>query len=349
VPVAIDKPSKYFNTVLYTGTGATQSVTGVGFKPDFTWIKTRSNTNFHNLTDSVRGVTKQLFTNTNIVEQTSAVYLSSFDTDGFTVSTDTDVNGSARTYVGWSWLGSGTTAVSNTSGTITSTVSANTTSGFSIVSYTGNGTNNATVGHGLGVTPAMLIVKNRDVADGWGVWNKGLGSATQQIQLNGTGAVFTDDVFNAVSSTTVTLGTDTWSNTSTKNYIMYCWSEVKGYSKFGSYTGNGSTDGTYVHLGFTPAFVMIKRSSSTGNWELFDNKRDIDNTVGHFLEANTSFAESDLSASHTPLDFLSNGFKLRNSSLAGDTNINLSGSSYIYMAFASSPFVSSKSIPTTAR
>jgi hypothetical protein len=344
----IDKGSKYFNTVTYTGDGASpKSITGVGFKPDFVWSKSRSTAENHNLYDAVRGGTQGLRSNSDAIETSSNIYgyVSTFNSDGVTYisgGTNNDLNnGNGVTFVNWNWLGANTT-VSNTSGTITSTVSANTTSGFSIVSYTGNGTNNATVGHGLGVTPAMLIVKNRDVADGWGVWNKGLGSATQQMQLNGTSAVFTDDVFNAVSSTTVTLGTDSWSNTSTKNYIMYCWSEVKGFSKFGSYTGNGSTDGTFVYTGFKPSFIMVKETGNVNSWRMLDNKRSPINVMNKPLFANLSNAEG--SADHET-DFVSNGFKIRSS----DTNMNRSGGTFIYMAFAENPFVSSKGIPTTAR
>jgi hypothetical protein len=337
----IDKPSSYFNTVLYTGTGSSQSITGVGFKPDLVYVKVRNDANVPIVFDSVRGVLKEMYTSLANAE-TTANGVSAFNTDGFTVSTDNGVNRNGYNFVAWNWLGSNTTA-SNTVGTISSTVSVNTTSGFSIVSYTGNGTNNATVGHGLGVTPAMLIVKNRDVADGWGVWNKGLGSATQQMQLNGTGAVFTDDVFNAVSSTTVTLGTDTWSNTSTKNYIMYCWSEVKGFSKFGSYTGNGSADGTFVYTGFKPAFLLMKRTDSISQWRMWDNKRNTYNVADTVLLPNDSGADTTNSSQY--VDLLSNGFKWR----ATYVDTNASGGTYIYMAFAENPFVSSKGLPCAAR
>jgi hypothetical protein len=343
----IDRPSNNFRIKLYTGNGSTQSITfdeSTAMQPDWTWIKVRNDANVTLVHDVIRGATKEIYTPLANAEATDANGLTAFNSNGFSVGSANGVNRNGYNFVNWSWKANGS-GVSNTSGTISSTVSANQTAGFSIVSYTGNGTNNATVGHGLGVTPAMLIVKNRDVADGWGVWNKGLGSATQQMQLNGTGAVFTDDVFNAVSSTTVTLGTDTWSNTSTKNYIMYCWSEVKGYSKFGSYTGNGSTDGTFIYTGFKPAFVLIKQSSGAGEfWILSDNKRVADfNVTDARLFPNSQNAESSNGSGN--IDFLSNGFKIRNS----DAPMNTSSATYIYMCFASSPFVSSKGIPTTAR
>ena len=345
----IDKPSEYFNTVTYTGTGTSPlSVTGVGFQPDFLWIKRRDSSGSHRLTDIVRGVANHLESNNTDAEKSSSG-IGSFDSDGWTFnSTGVSFNTSGGTYAGWNWLAGGT-GVSNTQGTIASTVSVNTTSGFSIVSYTGTGAN-ATVGHGLGVAPSMLIVKNRSAVGNWRCYHKSLGE-TQLIRLDTTNATLTNASWNNTTPTAnvFSIGVNDDVNQNGGTHIAYCFAEVKGFSKFGSYTGNGSTDGTFVYLGFKPAFVIIKRSSSTGNWELFDNKRDIDNLVGHFLEANTTGAESDLSASHTPLDFLSNGFKLRNSSLTGDTNINLSGSTYIYMAFAESPFTTSTGIPTTAR
>ena len=343
----INKGSSYFNTVTYTGTGASLAITGVGFKPNLTWIKSRSNTNFHNLTDSVRGVTKQIFTNTDIVEQTSSVYLSSFDTDGFTVSTDTDVNGSARTYVGWSWLGSGTTAVSNTSGSITSTVSANTTSGFSIVSYTGNGVSGATVGHGLGVAPKLQMIKKRSGITDWAVVGSFSPFGTlKRIAINGTtGMGNPGDIYPTLPTSTVFSPGDSGdTNGNGSTYIAYSFAEIKGFSKFGSYTGNGSTDGTFVYTGFKPAFVIIKQTSSAGEgWEMADDVRSTYNVISTFLRANSSGAES--TNTDRQFDFLSNGIKMRGTH--GSTNG--SGATYIYMCFAENPFVTSGGIPVTAR
>jgi len=349
----INKPNTYFNSVLYTGNGSTQSITGVGFQPDFVWIKGRSYIEDHMLQNSISGSTKTLRSNSDGVEYTPTGGLSSFDADGFSMGSDVAMNKSGENLVSWNWLAGGT-AVSNTQGSITSNVSANTTSGFSVVSYTGNGTTVSTVGHGLGVKPSMIMVKNRDTAGKYWTIYTSYGTANSHIYLNETLAQATYVGYwnnTEPTSSVFTIGNDVnnFVNGSTNNFIAYCFAEKKGFSKFGSYTGNGSTDGTFVYTGFKPAFVMIKRSSSTGNWELLDNKRDIDNPVGHLLEANNSGAESDLSASHTPLDFLSNGFKLRNSSLTGDTNINLSGSTYIYMAFAEQPLVGTNNIPATAR
>jgi hypothetical protein len=347
----LDKPSEYFNTKLYSGNSSTQSITGVGFQPDLVWIKSRTGAVDHDWVDSVRGVNKAIASNTTSTEGSFGTNytIDSFDSDGFTLHNALYNNASGSNYASWSWLASGT-GVSNTQGSIASTVSANTTSGFSIVSYTGTGAT-ATVGHGLGVAPSMIIFKNRDAVQNWVTYHSSLGG-TKAVFLDNTDAQATSSsYFNNTSPTSSLfyIGASGDSNGNGHNMIAYCFAEKKGFSKFGSYTGNGSTDGTFVYTGFKPAFLIIKRSSSTGNWELFDNKRDIDNTVGHFLEANTTGAESDLSASHTPLDFLSNGFKLRNSSLTGNTNINLSGSTYIFMAFAESPFTTSTGIPTTAR
>ena len=345
----IKKSSDYFNTVLYTGNGSARTIT-TGMQPDLNWIKRRNQVDNHWWTDSVRGATKYIGSNRTNAEATETTAVTGITSTGFTLGDDSnqgEVNANTYTYCSWNWKANGT-GVANTDGSISSTVSANTTSGFSIVSYTGNGGSTPkTVGHGLGVAPKMIIIKPRNLAYDWMIYNENVG-ATKGMCLNTTQAPFTSSNFNDTAPTTSVFSVkNNATNETNGTYIAYCFAEKQGYSKFGSYTGNGSTDGTFVYTGFKPAWVMIKRSSSTGNWELFDNKRDIDNTVGHFLEANTSGVDSDLSASHTPLDFLSNGFKLRNSSLTGDTNINLSGSSYIYMAFAEQPLVGDN--PATAR
>ena len=344
LPPAINDGSQYFNTVLYTSTGVDPlSVTGVGFQPDAVWIKSRSGAFSHNIYDAVRGVRKRLQPNLTNAESTISG-VKSFDTDGFTLGANTNDtnNTSGYTYVAWNWLAGGT-ASSNTDGSITSSVSANQDAGFSIVSYTGNGTDNATIGHGLGIKPDCLIVKNRDDGtDGWGYWNKGMGAETQQMALNLTNAAFTDDVFKSSSSITVTLGTDTWSNVNTEKYIMYAFAEKRGYSKFGSYTGNGSsTNGAFVYTGFKPAWFMIKRTNSTESWYIHDNKRDTFNPSDKHLLANSSNAENP----QEDIDLLSNGIKIRST----DSGYNASGSTYIYMAFAENPFVTSTGIPVTAR
>jgi hypothetical protein len=355
----IDLPTEYFNTKLYTGDGTTaNSVTGVGFQPDLVWIKGRTGNREPIIQDSVRGTFRYLNIAGTSAENTNSNYdwFKSFNSDGFTVAftssdstTTGEWNNSGSTYASWNWLGANTTA-SNTSGSITSTVSANTTSGFSIVSYTGTGAT-ATVGHGLGVTPKMLIVKKRDSAGtDWTVWGSILGGTvgSEKITLNGTGAKSTglnSSWFNntAPTSTLFTIGTQSDVNGSGGTYIGYCFSEIKGYSKFGSYTGNGSTDGTFVYTGFKPAFVIIKQTSSAGEgWEIADNKRSTNNVITTFLRNSVGDESTN---TDRQFDFVSNGIKMRGTH--GSTNA--SGSTYIYMCFAENPFTSSKGIPCTAR
>ena len=348
----LDKPSNYFNTVLYAGTDSAQSETGVGFQPDFTWIKVRNyggSASFeHVLTDAVRGANKTLTSNSTEAEaiNNATGYLSSFDSDGFSLAgggTSIDaVAGGARNYVAWNWLASNTTA-SNTDGSITSTVSANTTSGFSIVSYTGTGVN-ATVGHGLGVAPSMIIVKRRSGDPGdWRCYHKSLGE-TYLIRLNLTNAALVNPSWNdtAPTSSVFSIGTNGDVNTSGGNHIAYCFAEKKGFSKFGSYVGNGSTDGTFVYTGFKPAFVIVKRASGVDNWLMWDNKRNTSNATVNTLRPNTSEVEN---TSAYPIDFLSNGFK--NRGISG--HHNTSGETYIYMAFAENPLVGTNNTPATAR
>jgi hypothetical protein len=346
----IDKPSDYFNTKLYTGTNATQSITGVGFQPDLSWFKTRSDANGHTLIDSVRGITKRLASHNTQGDITQADMLTSFDTDGLTLGADSNnyTNWSGKTWVVWNWLASNTTA-SNTDGTITSTVSANQTSGFSIVSYTGTGSN-ATVGHGLSAVPSVIIIKDRDNGTGynWRVYHHKNTSApeTDVLVLNLTNATNDNVTYwndTAPTSSVFTIGTDLSLNNSGDAHIAYCFAEKKGYSKFGSYTGNGSTDGTFVYLGFKPAFVIIKRTSSAQNWGMYDNKREPFNTNDAVLFPNLSNAET--SSVNYALDFVSNGFKQR----ATGNQSNGSGQTYIYMAFAENPFTTSTGIPCTAR
>jgi hypothetical protein len=344
----IDKSNDYFNTVLYTGTSASNAIT-VGFKPDLVWIKWRDGSNNHKLQDAIRGITKAISSNTTGAEVTDSPSITSFDTNGFTLGNDGgDYNYTGRTYASWNWLGANTT-VSNTSGSITSTVSANTTSGFSIVSYTGNGTGNSTIGHGLGAIPKFIIVKNRSATGSWGTKNPAYNSpADPKVLYFDTGAAdSSQNVWGTSASfTTLTFTVGDWSgsNTSSQNYIAYCFADVKGYSKFGSYTGNGSADGTFVYTGFKPAFVMVKAFSTTGYWVMKDNKRTNSfNVVDGNLYAQINSAEDTGAVAY--MDFLSNGFKMRGN-YAG---INGSGVSYIYMAFAENPFVTSTGIPTPAR
>ena len=341
----INKSSEHFNTKLYTGNGSTQSITGVGFQPDWTWIKSRTTSGYHNVFDAVRGVTKRVFTNDTQVENTSATTLTAFGSDGFSVGSNGDVNGNSQSQVSWNWKANGAGSA-NTAGSINSTVSANTTSGFSIVSYTGTGAN-ATVGHGLGVAPKMVIIKNRDSATNWLVYHASLGNANSLV-LNTTGASFSSgDWQNTTpSSSSIYLSGGDAINKSSSNQIAYCFAEKQGYSKIGSYTGNGSSDGTFCYTGMKPSWVLIKQSSGGNDWWIYDNKRDTFNLATHGLRPSNANAEVNYSATDTMnLDLLSNGFKIKST----DGALNGNGSSYIFMAFAEAPLVGTNNVPCTAR
>ena len=352
----ISKPSLYFNTKLYTGNATTDTAqTGVGFQPDWLWIKERGGTGANILVDAVRGVsassTPFLKTNTNGVEVSNNTndFIKSLDSDGFTLGADsyfTDVNKNSSTYVAWNWKANGAGSA-NTDGSINSTVSVNSIGGFSIVSWTGNQSAN-TVGHGLGVVPSLIIVKSLASADAWYVYHKKLG-ATKSLFLDLTNAESTSSTYwndTAPTSSVFSVNNNTGTN-NTGGMIAYCFAEKKGFSKFGSYTGNGSTDGTFVYTGFKPAWIMYKASSiSAQSWLIHDNKRGNQganaNPQDLRLLANATNSEADVD-----IDFLSNGFKPR----AGDTHINNHGTTYIYMAFAEEPLVANvgASIPATAR
>jgi hypothetical protein len=329
----IVKGNTVMDATLYTGTGASLSITNAGaFKPDFVWMKGRSNVRNNNLYDSVRGTTKELSSNSTGAESTNSTGLTAFNSNGWTIGSDGGINTSSETYVGWQWqAGQGTTS-SNTNGSITSTVSVNATAGFSIVTYTGNSTAGATVGHGLGVAPAMIITKTRSTALGnWGVYHASLG-ATKGLNLNNTIAAATLIQFwnnTAPTSSVFSVGTSNDVN-GASTYVAYCWAEIAGFSKFGSYTGNGSTDGPFVYTGFRPKYVMIKRTDTTSNWVVMDTSRGTYNASYPYLDPDLSDAEGGPIA----MDFLSNGFKLRLTSAAW----NASGGTYIFMAFAENPF-----------
>jgi hypothetical protein len=339
----IDKPTDYFNTVTYSGNGSTQSITGVGFQPDMLWGKNRSSVTNHELTDVVRGINQRLKPNDTDADQTNTNTFTSFDSDGFSLGTDADVNASGANHVVWSWKAGGS-ASSNTDGSITSSVSANTTAGFSIVSYTGTGSS-ATVGTGLNAVPKMVITRNRDTATNWCVYSSEVGN-TKALFLNLNNASDTATQYwndTTPTSSVFSVGTNTGTNKSGDGFVAYCFAEKKGYSKIGKYTGNGNADGTFVYTGFKPALVIIKNySRSSENWNLIDNKRDGFNGSNENLAPNLSGAES---SGNNRWDILSNGFKCR------DTNneVNGSGDTYVFMAFAESPFVNSNGVPNNAR
>ena len=335
------QPKDYFNTKLYTGNGSTQSISSVGFQPDWVWTKERSGVCDHHIFDVLRGATYKINSASTEASSADANTLTSFDSDGFSVGTNPCQNNNTDTYVSWNWKANGSGS-SNTDGDITSTVSASTTSGFSIVKYTGNGSSGATVGHGIGSDVKMVMCKGLGDTYGWKVWHTNLTSG-KTLVLQTTAAEDTDAnrIDSANASTFTTSGTFSV-NESGSDYIAYCFAEKSGFSSIGSYTGNASTNGTFVYTGFKPAFVMIKVTNGVDNWFIFDNRRSTSggNVVDDYLYPNLSNAEGGTDI----LDFLSNGFKLRTTD--GGQN---GSSNYIYMAFAESPLVSSNGVPATAR
>jgi hypothetical protein len=342
----IDKPTDYFNTVLYTGNATNPTtISGIGFQPDWVWTKGRDTAEGHRWCDSVRGATKDLLSNTTSAESTNTIGLKSFNSDGYVIGNSNGYNQNSQTFVSWNWLASNTTA-SNSDGDISSTVSVNTTSGFSIVKYTGTESAGATVGHGLGVAPDVIIVKNYAVTKEWNVYHSANTSTPQNdyLILNETNATNSNSGRwnnTAPSSSIFTLGEGSETNGNGNTHIAYCFAEKKGFSKFGSYTGNSSSDGPFVYTGFKPAYVVQKATSGSGSWAIYDNGRNPFNGAGKRLFADNADTESDGEVT----DLLSNGFKIRNTG----SGQNQSGVTYIYMAFAESPLATSTGIPTTAR
>ena len=342
----IDDPTIFFNTLLYTGNVTQRSITGVGFQPDWVWFKNRSASQPHCIVDVVRGVNNSLASNTTDPVDTDANDLQAFQSDGFTIGTNNRVNGSGNSIVAWNWIAGGSPS-SNSNGDITSSVSANTTAGFSIVSYTGTDNAGDTVGHGLGAVPKWIIVK-RLAGSGydWVVYHA---NDTAGLYLNSTGnnndSSSNNIWFNgtAPTSSVFSIGTDGRIGDAT-SYIAYCFAEKQGYSKFGSYTGNGDADGAFVYTGFKPAFIMIKKSSGTENWSMYDTKRNVNGTSDTLpLNADNSSVESGNTGKN--MDILSNGVKI----LTSNGELNGSGDTYIYMAFAESPFANSNGVPNNAR
>ena len=346
----IKKSGLFFNSKDYNGNSGTQSLTGIGFQPDFVWVKTRSGAaENHGLTDSVRGATKTLYSNSDNTEATCATCLTSFDSDGFSMGSSDQFNGtSGRTYICWNWK-AGTTSGITTNGSTTITPSSysfNQTSGTSIIKYTGNGTTGAKYPHGLGVTPQVVIVKCLDSASVW--WN------VHHVSIGDNSELYLNDTSAAPSSTAngttpdavnIALeGTSTTHNGSGSNYIAYIFAQKTGFSKFGKYTGNGNADGTFVYCGFKPALVIAKSitSGNAQNWVMFDKSRDGYNINNDELMPNLSSNEND-GQTYTYIDLLSNGFKWR----AGDANKNLASNEYVYFAWAEQPIVGDN--PATAR
>ena len=342
----INKPEDYFKPVLYTGTHSSVPTVTVGFKSDFLWLKSRTQTYDHNLLDTTRGGNSKLSSNNNNVASTTGDSVTfnatTFQPSGQAIN---EAGQGTNNMISWSWKANGGTTSSNSAGTITSTVQANTTAGFSIVTYTGNNTSGATVGHGLGAVPDTIILKALTDAQNWFV-NTPVGGGVGYMMLNQTNAKDSPNssVWNNTSptSTVFTLGNSGGVNDSIP-YIAYCFKSIQGYSKMGNYAGNGNDDGPFVYTGFKPAFLMAKKTSGTGTWFMWDNKRTPDNVIKIRLLANTSAGDD--TSNDNRIDFLSNGFKIRDNS----TSFNDNGSDMFYMAFAQNPLVATNDVIALAR
>ena len=357
----VNDPTEYFNTKLYTGNGTLgHAIKGVGFKPDWVWVKDRSEAHDHKITDSSRlgggsGPTRTLEANTTGAEYDDqgegSDATTSFDTDGFTLGSNDNYNEKSNTYVAWCWKANGATTTTNDAsstsiGTIDSVHQANTTAGFSIVTYTADGNNNASFAHGLGTAPKWVLIKNRDTARSWLVGHHKIGFTHTTGHLNSTDDADEDAVYfnnTAPTSTVVTLGTNEAGNESGDKFVAYCFAEVQGYSKFGTYTGNGAEAGPYIYTGFKPAWLMIKNMGAAEEWVLQDSTRSIDNpaTINTRVDANITEAD----ASSLDINYHSNGFKIK----SDQAQLNSNDVQYAYMAFAESPFVTSNGTPNTAR
>ena len=350
------QPSDFFNTVLWTGNATARSITGVGFQPDMTWVKARSIAENHALWDAARGAGSNKAIASNGTQTESSLnsanygYVGAFESDGFTLAAGTGggnawdfINMDTKTYAAWNWKAGTTSGL--TGGTITpSAYSFNTTSGFGVYAYTGTGAN-ATIPHGLGVTPSVMMIKNVEDTQAWAVYHIDVGN-TKRLTLNDTSVEATSAVtWNDTSptSTVFSIGTNSRVNTSGEDYIAYVWAPVKGYSKIGSYTGSGNADGPFAYTGFRPAFILTKPSNNadTNNWSIYDFKR-----IGYNVDNESLFPDtSDSETTTDDLDILSNGFKINTTS----SRVNGNNTNYVYMAFAEFPIVSSNDVPTVAR
>ena len=340
----IDDPTLYFNTVLYTGTGSEQTVSGVNFSPGLTWLKSRSNGQPNVLSDSVRGGNKQLYSADTQAETTYGQYLKSFNSDGFVLGTDSGINQSSQTFVSWNWKAGGS-ASNNTDGNKTISLSVNTTAGFSVGTYAGTG-QDSTIGHGLGAVPDWLMIKNRSSGSRkWQLWHNGLTGTNKYLAIDRSDAELTDSASwdNTAHSNTVwnTYGSGE-ANQNGENFVCYAWTSIQGFSKFGSYTGNANANGPYIYTGFRPAWIMTKQINGGSSWIVHDNKRDPINTVTEYFTVEENDAAGTLAESY---DLCSTGFKVRTNN--GDRNSN--GDTFAYWAFAESPLVNSEGIPNNAR
>jgi len=343
VYTTIDDAGSYFNPKLWVGSTSSNVITGVGFQPDWLWIKDRDSTANSVLTDAVRGTDSQLYSNSTSAEGTLSTVVTSFDSDGFTISPSYPTDG--NDFVTWCWKAGTTTGIAGSPSITPNSYSFNATSGFSIIEYTGTGVA-ATLPHGLGVAPKMIIAKKTSGADGWGVYHAGMDATPEDYYMFlDTNAAKADSTMwndTAPTSTLFSIGTGGDINGSSAVFIAYCFAEIQGFSKFGTYTGNGNADGPFIYTGFRPALLIIKRTDGTGGWRMYDINRLGYNVSNYQLAANVnSVAQTDV-----VLDIVSNGFKLRTSSASND---NGSGQAIIYAAFADAPLVNSSGVPVNAR
>tara|TARA_Y100001937_G_scaffold7390_1_gene9415 strand:+ start:2119 stop:3186 length:1068 start_codon:yes stop_codon:yes gene_type:complete len=349
----LDNPELYFQTKLYTGNGSSGTAITLdgseNMQPDFIWGACRSHADNHWMTDSVRGNTKAVFSNGDFNDETSSERIKSFDSDGFTIGNAGDTNTNTRTYCTWNWKAG--TSFSNSAGAngadLASTGSYNRTAGFSIVTFTGNATANQQIYHGLNSVPKWMLLKNRTNSnnESWCVYHENLGN-TKKLTLNTTATANTDTEFwqdTTPTSTVFTVGRQDAVNGSGNTHVVYLFSEVKGYSKFGSYTGIGSADGSFIFTGFRPSFIIVRDPNNAENWPMYDNKRPGFNVTNNHLFANDTAEETASTANI--MDFLSNGFKIRST----NNGLNRSGGTFLYAAFAESPFVNSNGVPNNAR
>jgi len=343
----INKPSLHFNTKLYTGNGSNgHAITGVGFQPDWVWLKNRSGATSHVLVDAIRGNNKVLSSNNSGAETTTNANkdFRSFDSDGFTVDTNENfgsTNTNGANIASWNWKANGTGSA-NTSGSINSTVSVNTTAGFSVVKWTGDNNSTGTIGHGLGVAPSFYVVKRLDSGDNWyGYWKPLGNTKVMYWDLTNAASGASSNYWNNTDPTTTVFSFGA-AFQSTGNYVAYCFAEKKGYLKVGSYPGTGNANGPFIYTGFKPAWLMVKGYAGSDDWIMMDNKRSGFNSENEYLDTNNATAESDGSGN---IDFLSNGFKLKSSF----SSLNHSSGQYIYMAIAENPIVGTNNIPATAR
>ena len=340
------QPKDYFNTKLFTGNGSTNAITGVGFQPDWVWIKDRQSTEHHNFFDAVRGATNRIYSSSTAAQDTASTTLTAFNSDGFTLGSSGAVNASGNNTVSWNWRAGGGQGSSNTDGSINTVyTSVNTTSGVSISQYVGTGSN-ATVGHGLGVIPQMIMLKNTSASDHWIVYHHKMDSSAPEdkyVRLNQAQAFADFDMWQDTAPTNqvFSISTNGAVNTNGNNFVAYCFAEKKGFSKFGSYLGTSSASGPFIYTGFKPAFVLIKGASTT-DWNLYDSKRLGYNGGDAPLYADLPNAEA---TDYGRIDFLSNGFKIKTT----NSQVNNNNTNHIYLAFAEHPLVSSNNVPATAR